>query len=129
MWKIDGIQNKCTRAQQMRAESASVVTGGRCPHSGEGEDFLTPDQKTMQTSCLGGFSIMWVPKLLLTPVKKLGFLAPKRPNLVKNMHFGHFWPNIGIFCPFRPMPDQNTMHSMCLGVFSAIWLPKLCFLK
>ena len=30
---------------------------------------LMPDQKTMRTSCLGGFSIIWVPKLLLTPLK------------------------------------------------------------
>ena len=40
-----------------------------------------PDQKTMQTRCPGGLSIMWVPKLLLSPVK------------IRN--FGqkwHFWP-------------------------------------
>ena len=38
----------------MRAESARAVTGRRCPHSGEGEDFLTgqPDffTKTAVTS-------------------------------------------------------------------------------
>ena len=28
-----------------------------------------PDQKTMRTSCPGGFYVMWVPKLLLTPIK------------------------------------------------------------
>ena len=28
-----------------------------------------PEQKTMQTSCLGSFYIMWIPKLLLTPIK------------------------------------------------------------
>ena len=32
---------------------------------------LMPDQKTIETSCLGGFSVMWVTKLLLTPVKNL----------------------------------------------------------
>ena len=30
---------------------------------------LMPDQKTIQTSCPGGFSVIWVPKLLLTPIK------------------------------------------------------------
>ena len=29
------------RAKGLRAESARAVTGRRCPHSGEGEDFLT----------------------------------------------------------------------------------------
>ena len=28
-----------------------------------------PDQKTMRTRCLGGFSVMWVPKLLISLVK------------------------------------------------------------
>ena len=28
------------RAKGLRAESAGAVTGRRCPHSGEGEDFL-----------------------------------------------------------------------------------------
>ena len=44
-----------------------------------------PGQKPMQTRCLGGFSVMLVPKLLLTP-KKSGFLAQKLP----------IWPKIGI---------------------------------
>ena len=34
-----------------------------------------------------------------------GFLAKKRPNLAKNCHF---WPNLGIFGPFDPMPDQKN---------------------
>ena len=29
------------RVKGLRAESARAVTGRRCPHSGEGEDFLT----------------------------------------------------------------------------------------
>ena len=37
---------------------------------------LIPDKKTMRTSCLGGFSIMWVPKLLLTPTK-IRIFGPK----------------------------------------------------
>ena len=47
---------------------------------------LRPDQKTMWTRCLGGFSVMWVTKLLISPVKK-GFFAQKRPNLAQNWRF------------------------------------------
>ena len=81
-----------------------------------------PDQKTMQTRRLGGFSIMWLSKLLLTP-EKLGFLAPKRQIWSKICIFGHFGLDIGIFGPFRPMPDQKTMQTRCLGVFSVLWVP------
>ena len=50
-----------------------------------------PDQKeTMRKRCLGGSSFMWVPKLLLTPIK------------------------IRIFGPFCPMPDQKTMQTRFL---------------
>ena len=45
-----------------------------------------PDQKPMWTRCLGGFSVMWVTKLLISPVKT-GFFAQKRPNLAQNWHF------------------------------------------
>ena len=32
---------KCAGLKGLRAESAGAVTGRRCPHSGEGEDFFT----------------------------------------------------------------------------------------
>ena len=35
-----------------------------------------PDQKPIRTRCLGGFSVMWVTKLLISPVKKRIF-CPK----------------------------------------------------
>ena len=54
---------------------------------------------------------------------KIRSFGPKRPNLVRI--FGHFGLNIGIFGPFRPMPDQKTMRTRCPGVFSVMWLPKL----
>ena len=85
---------------------------------------LMADQKTMQTSYLGGFSIMWVPKLLLTP-EKLGFLAQKRPKLVQNMQFRSIWPNIGIFLPISSHGDQKPMTTRCLGGFSVMWVTKL----
>ena len=34
------------------------------------------------------------------------------PKMTKNAYFG---PNIGIFCPFRPMPDQKPMRTTCIG--------------
>ena len=73
--------------------------------------------KMMQTRCLGGFSVTWVPKLLLSPVR-IWFLAQKGQIWSKICIFGHFGPNIGIFGPFRPMPDQKTMQTRCLGGFS-----------
>ena len=58
-----------------------------------------PDQKTMRTRCLGGFSVMWVPKLLLSPVK-IKIFCPKT-NLAWNWHFWSFWarPCWLIWCP------------------------------
>ena len=49
----------------------------------------------MGTRCLGGFSIMWVTKLLISPVKK------------------RIWPKIGIFGQFGP------------GLFSALLMGRL----
>ena len=46
-----------------------------------------PDQKTMQTRCLYGFSIMWVPKLLL-PSVKIEFFGPKEPKFGPKFAFG-----------------------------------------
>ena len=42
--------------------------------------------KAMWTRCPGGFSVMWVTKLLIPLVKKNGFLAKKWPNLAQNWH-------------------------------------------
>ena len=79
---------------------------------------LMPGQKTMWISCLGGSSAMLVPKLLLTPIK-IRIFGPKI------CIFGHFGPNIVIFCTFCPMPDQKTMQTRCLGGFSVMWVTKL----
>ena len=47
-----------------------------------------------------GFSVMWVTKLLISPVKK-GFFAQKQPNLAQNWHFWSIWarPRRLILCP------------------------------
>ena len=44
------------------------------------------DQKTMRRRCLGGFSVMWVTKHLISPVK-IRIFAQKRPNFARNWHF------------------------------------------
>ena len=43
-----------------------------------------------ETSCIVGFSVMWVPKLML-PLVKIRTFVKKRPNLAQNMHFWPFW--------------------------------------
>ena len=53
-----------------------------------------PDQKKMRTSCLGGFSVMLVPKLLLSPVKKLGIFAKNDQILPEIDIFGHIGPGL-----------------------------------
>ena len=45
-----------------------------------------PDQKTMWTRCLGGFSVMWVTKLLISPVKKRIF-CPKTTKFGPKLAF------------------------------------------
>ena len=48
-----------------------------------------PDQKTMQIRCLGGFSVMWVPKLLLPP-KRIRIFGPKFLSPHSIRHFKVF---------------------------------------
>ena len=45
-----------------------------------------------------------------------GFLAQKRPNLAQ---YWHFWPYIGIFDPFGPMPERkkNQCEQSAWAVF------------
>ena len=45
-----------------------------------------PDQKTMRTTCLGGFSVMWVIKLLISPVKTRIF-CPKTTKFGPKLAF------------------------------------------
>ena len=75
---------------------------------------------------LTGSLISWydcTKSLLPLPPKK--FLAQIRPNLAPNMHFCHFGPTIGIFGPFDPLPNQQTMRIRCPCGFSVMWVPKL----
>ena len=52
-----------------------------------------PDQNTIWTRCLGGFSIMWVTKLLISLVK-IRIFAQERPNLAQSWHFCSFWASL-----------------------------------
>ena len=78
----------------------------------------------MQRSCLGGSSIMLVPKLLLT-LKKIRIFGPKTakfgPKYAIFVILGQILPFFGT-C--SPMPDQNTMWTRCLGGFSVMWVTK-----
>ena len=57
-----------------------------------------PDQKTMQARCLGGLYIMWVPKLLLSPVKIRNFGQKSAKFGPKMAFLAHFVPGIGQIC-------------------------------
>merc|ERR1712107_561328 len=58
---------------------------------------------------------------IFTPCpQKLDFGPKKGQNWSKICIFGHFGPNIAIFCSFCPMPDQKTMRTRCLGGFSVM---------
>ena len=104
-----------------------------------------PDQKAMRTSCLGGSSLMWVPKLLFTPIKlgilaKTEKLAQKRPNLAQTCIFCQilaFLANL-IQCPTKKQCKQGVKvvsplrryQNFCflpskLGFWVQIW-PKRC---
>merc|ERR1712012_1110080 len=74
-----------------------------------GPFYLMPDQKTMWTRCLGGFSVMWVTKLMISPVKKKDFL-PKNDQI---------WPKIGIFGRFGP--GHAGLFSALLWVGWWLW--------
>ena len=64
------------------------------------------------------------PKKQLEQGAKVVFLLGEYQNYYYYI-FGHFGSNIGISGSFRPMPDQNTMQTRCLGGFSVRWVPKL----
>ena len=78
----------------------------------------------MRARFVGGFSVTWVPNLLIPPVV-IGIFDPNGQIWSKICIFGHFGPNVGIFGPFRPVSYQKTMQTRCLSGFSVMWVPKL----
>ena len=93
------------------------------------------------------FSVMLVPKLLLTPVK-IRILAQKRPNLPQNMHFwllwAKEWPFWSIWCYARSKKQCEWGASVVFWYMGTrtfapsqnnqdVWLekghfcPKICF--
>ena len=71
-----------------------------------------PDQKTLRTSCLGGFSVMLVPQHLLTPIKvrifgpKMAKFGPKYAFLVI---LGQILPLLHILSNARPKNNVNKV--------------------
>ena len=79
------------------------------------------DQTMMQTSCLGVFSVMWVPKLLHTPIKIRIFGQKK----------GQIWQKTDIVGQISAFldhlvswPTKKMMRTRCQGGFSVIRVPK-----
>ena len=85
-----------------------------------------PDKKTMRTRCLGGFSVIWVTKLLISPVK-IRIFAQKRPNLARNLHFcpllAHWCPVGGMVggCVARAVPRKTPIYFMPFETNVMIW--------
>ena len=83
------------------------------------------DQKTMQTRCLGGFSAMWVPKLLLTP-KKIRIFGPKTANFGPKYAFVVILGEILAFLAHLvPCPTKKKQCEEVPQWFSDIWVPEL----
>ena len=72
-----------------------------------------PDQKTMRTKCLGSFSVMWVPKLLLSSVK-IRIFCPKTtkfgPKLAFLVIFGQILAFLAhlVSCPTKKQCEQDA---------------------
>ena len=118
----------------VRAESARAVTGRRCPHSGEGKDFLTrrPSFFYEYSHNSGSKSRKLIPRCNMNRLSKgykrtvdkiLGRMATngcsgqkpsfwakkKTTTWPPNPQIIHFGTNIDIFGTFGPMPVQRTM--------------------
>ena len=65
----------------------------------------------MGTSCLGGFSVMLIPKLLHTPIK-ISFFGPKTAKLFILAKYWHFW---SIWSHGRPKKDANEVPRLVCG--------------
>ena len=84
------------------------------------------DHKMMWTKCLGVFSVIWVPTILLSLVI-LGQAMPA--YLVPWWWVGWWLWRAGCISQDTMTPKviflQKTMQTRCLGGFSVIWVPKI----
>ena len=80
-----------------------------------------PDQKQIWTRCLGGFSVMWVTKLWISPVKKriscpkTTKFGPKLAFLVKkstNLYLYLYNPCLVMVMLLWPIKPQITVHHL-----------------
>ena len=83
----------------LRAESARAVTGRRCPHSGEGEDFLRRQpgfflRKQLELrngkskNCSQGQKLTVMPRAKNGSLTKIGVVWQKSDFWTKNRNFG-----------------------------------------
>ena len=88
-----------------------------------------PDQKPMQTRCLGGFYVMWVPKPLIAP-KNIRIFAPKTtkfgPKLGFLAKYRHFW---SIWSHALPKDDANKMPRCFFRCVAYNWRRKIFFTR
>ena len=71
----------------------------------------------MRTSCLGGFSNMWVPKLLLTPIK-IRIFSPQTAKICPKYAFLVIFNQIlAFFAHFVPCPNKNQCEQGARWVF------------
>ena len=79
----------------------------------------------MQKRCLGGFSVTWVPKLLL-PLVRIRIFRPKTakfgPKYLFLVILGHI---LAFLAHFGPWSTKITMRIRCLGGFSVMCVPEL----
>ena len=87
------------------------------------------NQKTMRTWCLCGFSVTWVPKLLLHFVKIWNF-DPKTVKFGKKLAFlVIFGQTLAFFSHFVPCPTKKQCEQGVLVVFPLCGYQNLCFLQ
>ena len=80
---------------------------------------LMTDQKNNADKLSRWFSVMLVPKLLLTPIK-IRIFGPKTAKIGPKSAFLVILGQISVFCPFGLMADQKATQQG----FSVIWVPK-----
>ena len=68
-----------------------------------------PDQRAMQTSCLGSFSVIWVPKLLLTSARNWIFWPKNSQICPKTVIFGQI---SAFFAHLIPCPTKSNANKV-----------------
>ena len=83
-----------------------------------------PNQKTMRSRCLGGFFVMWVTKLLMSPVKKRIF-CPKMTKFCIFVHCRLIWCPVGGLacgCGARAVSRKTPIYFMYNAIYIMLLL-------